>query len=150
MPIVKEGEMSQRKGLGRLTLAAALAVVISGCASLQTGYHEMSFTGGVKNFALSPDTYAVYAEGNALTPYKLVEKYLLYHAAEVTLDRGYDNFTVVELGGRKQPVPAGNGVRYGLTAIIKLTKGVTPSGSSSYDASSVKQRLRATVGASEG
>lgn len=142
--------MLQSTRLAGLVLAAVLVAMVSGCASLGTGYHEMSFTGGVKDFSLSPDTYAVYAEGNALTDYKLVQKYLLYHAAEVTLNQGYDNFTVLELGGRKQAVPAGNGVRYGLTAIIKLTKGVTPSGAASYDASSVKQKLRAAVGVSEG
>ena len=52
--------------------------------------------GGYSEQRLAPDRYIVKFHGNELTSRDRVEGYLLYRAAEVTTQNGYDWFTVVD------------------------------------------------------
>lgn len=50
---------------------------------------------GYSETKLENDRWRISFKGNSLTNKETVENYLLYHAAELTLQNGYDNFTVV-------------------------------------------------------
>lgn len=85
------------------SLAAGLlmgAAVMSGCAT-PTPYHAASLTDpahfdGYHETRLEPERWRVVFAGNSLTSRETVETYLLYRAAELTLDNGYDWFQAVE------------------------------------------------------
>lgn len=86
-----------------LSLAASLligAALLSGCAT-PTPYHAASMTDpahadGYHEVRLEPERWRVVFAGNSLTSRETVETYLLYRAAELTLDQGYDWFQAVE------------------------------------------------------
>ena len=86
-----------------LALAASLlagAAILSGCAT-PTPYHAASLTDpahadGYHELRLEPERWRVVFAGNSLTSRETVETYLLYRAAELTLDNGYDWFQAVE------------------------------------------------------
>lgn len=52
--------------------------------------------GGYSDQQLSPDRYLVRFHGNELTSRDRVEGYLLYRAAELSLQQGYDWFTILD------------------------------------------------------
>jgi hypothetical protein len=52
--------------------------------------------GGYSDQQLAPDRYLVRFHGNSLTSRQRVEAYMLYRAAELTLDSGFDWFTVLD------------------------------------------------------
>ena len=75
-------------GLGLLTLAA--------CAS-STPYQRAgtgNVSGGYSDTQLASDRFQVTFSGNTLTSRETVEGYLLYRAAELTLEQGYDWFAI--------------------------------------------------------
>lgn len=82
---------------------AAVAIVVSVAAcTTATPYqpYRPEFAGGVhggfSEQRLAPNRYVVRFHGNELTSRDRVEGYLLYRAAELTLQNGYDWFVVVE------------------------------------------------------
>lgn len=85
------------------SLAAGLlmgAALVTGCAT-PTPYHSASLTDpghtdGYHEIRLEPERWRVVFAGNSLTSRETVETYLLYRAAELTLDHGYDWFQAVE------------------------------------------------------
>jgi hypothetical protein len=81
------------KGLSRIFLILALAA----CAAMPTTYHpQASLNGdGYRDAPIESDRYRVDFRGNIDTPRSLVEEYLLYNAAEVTVNSGHDFFYVV-------------------------------------------------------
>lgn len=78
-------------------LASALlaASLLAGCAQ-PTPYAAAVNGKGYKEQQLETDRYRVSFAGNSVTPRETVENYLLYRAAEVTLQSGYDRFRIVE------------------------------------------------------
>lgn len=82
-----------RKGTWALMLVAALALAACGTP---TPYAPAVDGLGYAEQPLESDRYRVSFAGNSLTPRETVENYLLYRAAEVTLEQGYDHFIVVE------------------------------------------------------
>lgn len=82
----------------RLTLAFAALLVISNCAH-PTPYQPRSASSalhrGYSDRQLAQDRYRVTFSGNSLTSRETVEAYLLYRAAELTLEQGYDWFSVI-------------------------------------------------------
>lgn len=85
------------RGLAAI-LAAALA--LSACAAA-TPYHAASLTDpahfdGYRELRVEPERWRVVFVGNSLTSRETVETYLLYRAAELTLQNGYDWFLAVE------------------------------------------------------
>jgi hypothetical protein len=81
--------------------AASLAVlaIVTGCATA-TPYQPLttrgSATGGYTEQRLEENRYRVTFVGNSFTSRRTVENYLLYRAAELTLQAGYDGFTMVQ------------------------------------------------------
>jgi hypothetical protein len=76
-----------------LTLASA-ATLVAACAA-PTPY-QLSAPGGYgyQETAVESDRYLVSFSGNSLTERETVETFLLYRAAELTVERGYDHFLV--------------------------------------------------------
>jgi hypothetical protein len=84
-----------------LLATAALGLILAGCAtSGSTPYQPVSSAnavqGGYSEVRLAEDRYSVSFAGNRLTSREQVESFLLYRAAELTLERGYDWFVIVD------------------------------------------------------
>lgn len=86
----------------RLVLCAALTpllLAIGGCAT-PTHYQPLSAAspaaGGYTDQRLADDRYRVTFAGNTLTTRERVESYLLFRAAELTVEKGFDWFVVVD------------------------------------------------------
>lgn len=79
-------------------LLLASVFVLAACAT-PTPY-QASGTGtgsyGYSEQAIERDRYRITFSGNSITDRETVETYLLYRAAELTRERGYDHFTVVQ------------------------------------------------------
>jgi hypothetical protein len=86
-----------------LLAVAALALpatVLSGCVNGPTPYQPYvaegaaGVHGGYSDVRISPDRYLVRFHGNDMTSRERVEGYLLYRAAELTVQNGFDWFMV--------------------------------------------------------
>ena len=66
-----------------------------GCGE-PTSYRPAADGYGYSEQQIETNRYRVTFAGNELTEPHTVQNYLLYRAAEITLDRGYDYFTVVD------------------------------------------------------
>jgi len=83
----------------RLFLIAAAALSLAACTTptpyqpLQTGAVS---SGGYTDLRISSDRFRITFQGNTITDRETVESYLLYRAAEVTREAGYDWFSMVE------------------------------------------------------
>jgi len=85
------------KTLRFLTLTAS-ALVLTACATA-TPYQPASAPGAFDGFSqtmIESDRARVTFGGNSITDRETVENYLLYRAAEVAVERGFDYFTLVE------------------------------------------------------
>jgi len=82
-----------RRPLGLLMLAGALALAACGTP---TPYQPAADGHGYAEQPIESDRYRVTFSGNSLTSRETVENYLLYRAAEMTVERGYDHFVVVD------------------------------------------------------
>lgn len=84
-----------RKLLAIASLAGALG--LAACESYgPTPYQPGDrYTGGYSETRIESDRFRIAFRGNSLTDRETVENYMLYRAAELTLQQGYDNFTVV-------------------------------------------------------
>lgn len=91
--------MKRMFGQARPVLLAGVAALLVSC-SQATPYQPESASGGVhggySQEQLAPDTYRVRFHGNSLTSRETVEAYLLYRAAELTVERGGDWFTILD------------------------------------------------------
>ncbi|WP_420405079.1 CC0125/CC1285 family lipoprotein [Nisaea sp.] len=75
---------------GVLALAAAL-----GACSTPTPYAPADDRFGYKDSSIERDRYRVSFNGNSATDRETVETYLLYRAAELTLENGQSHFVIV-------------------------------------------------------
>lgn len=84
--------------LRKLFAAAAITATL-GLAACQTGPTPYQpggrYDGGYTESRIENDRYRISFKGNSLTQRETVENYLLYRAAELTLQNGYDTFTIV-------------------------------------------------------
>lgn len=71
------------------------ALVLSGCETT-TVYGPMNGRYGYGEQRIETNRYRVTFRGNSSTPRETVEAFLLYRAAELTLENRYDYFIVVE------------------------------------------------------
>lgn len=88
---------SSNKALRHL-LVAASALTLVACATA-TPYQPASEPGGFDGFSqqmIENDRARVTFGGNSLTKRETVENYLLYRAAEMAVERGFDTFTLQE------------------------------------------------------
>lgn len=82
---------------GGVALAAALT--LSACATstpYQPDIRGQRATGGYSEQRLGENRYDVTFRGNTLTKRDRVEGYLLYRAAELTVQNGYDSFRITD------------------------------------------------------
>jgi len=88
----------RRFRLRPLAAAAGLAL-LAGCAT-PTPYQPLGAgsraSGGYSSVRIAPNRFMVSFAGNSLTSRQRVETYLLYRAAELTVEEGYDGFAIVE------------------------------------------------------
>lgn len=82
-----------------LIVASALAAstALAGCQSGPTPYQARAQSDlGYAESRIESDRYRISFKGNSMTERETVEDYMLYRAAELTLQNGYDTFTIVE------------------------------------------------------
>ncbi len=96
--------MSRRtvlRSLRRLAAPLGAVALLAACVS-PTPYQPLAThgtaTGGYSEQRLEDNRYRVTFSGNEMTSRQRVENYLLYRAAELTLQAGYDGFTMVARG----------------------------------------------------
>jgi len=86
-----------KKTIRNLTLMTSL-IVLGACATA-TPYQEASAPGKFDGFSqtvIEDDRARVSFAGNSITDRSIVENYLLFRAAELTVERGFDYFTLQE------------------------------------------------------
>src|SRR5579872_6307648 len=79
----------------RITVAVLSALALSGCAS---PYKAYGIGGGYTDMALNNDTYYVTFRGNGFTSSDVVQSYVLRRSAELTLNKGYKYFDILNGG----------------------------------------------------
>lgn len=83
-------------------LAALLAtLLLAGCATV-TPYQPMKNGQGYGDQRIENNRYRINFAGNSTTPRETVENYLLFRAAELTLQQGYDYFVMSGSDTEKQ------------------------------------------------
>lgn len=92
----KKYPSSNMKSLKRTMAIFGLAAVMTACASSGPEYVPISEGGdnGYVSQRLDDDTYRVTFSGSPGTPINKVQDYALLRAAEITIDSGYDKFTI--------------------------------------------------------
>ena len=98
--MLAKGFAAARRFRLRPLLAAAGLALLVGCAT-PTPYQPLGAggsraSGGYSNVRIEPNRFMVSFAGNSLTSRARVETYLLYRAAELTVEQGYDGFAIVE------------------------------------------------------
>src|SRR6478609_6036647 len=84
------------------TIAVALAILaatLAACATAtpyQPYMQGQAASGGYSEARIESDRWRVNFAGNSLTSRETVEGYLLYRAAELTVQQGYDWFAIVQ------------------------------------------------------
>ena len=84
-----------------VAFAAALAVAagLAACATptpYQPNLPGQSTSGGFSEMRVETNRFRVNFAGNSLTSRETVEGYLLFRAAELTVQQGYDHFSIVD------------------------------------------------------
>lgn len=76
--------------------AIAAATTLAACQSGPTPYQPAAgYSRGYSETKLEDTRYRISFKGNNLTDRETVENYMLFRAAELTVQSGYDTFTVV-------------------------------------------------------
>lgn len=91
----------------RLLIAAAAAATLAlGACGTPTPYQPLQTgaisNGGYSDTRISTDRYRVSFQGNTITDRDTVEQYLLYRAAELTREAGYDWFSTATRDTQEQ------------------------------------------------
>ena len=83
------------RALGRIAIVVAFAALLSACVT-PTPYQPAQPRGfGYTEERLDQNRFRVTFRGNSLTTRETVEDYLLYRAAELTLQNGFSHFILV-------------------------------------------------------
>lgn len=75
--------------------ALAACAVLGACATATPYQQATNSNGGYENQQIESNRWAISFSGNSLTDRQTVESYLLYRAAELTQQNGFDNFQIV-------------------------------------------------------
>lgn len=157
----------------KLSLAALTALMLAACAR-PTAYQPATHPGsiGYAEQEIGADQYRISFAGNGLTTRKTVDLYLLYRAAELTQEKGFDYFIVGKrqdfidpqgIGGRqsqisfarRQELLIGSGIRarfgeevvdqYGAEIDILMQKGEKPASANVHRAVDVIERSKKAI-----
>lgn len=84
-----------RRAFGATLIAAALGFAVAGCAT-PTAYAPATREGGegFSESRIEANRYRVSVRGNSITDRERVEQILLYRAAELTVQNGFDYFVL--------------------------------------------------------
>ena len=92
--------MPRANSFRTLLMAAASALMLGACVTATPyqplGARGSGASGGFSDVRVAANRYRITFAGNSLTTRERVETYLLYRAAELTRERGYDGFTIVD------------------------------------------------------
>jgi len=88
--------MKNAVGIRTMIVVAAAALALSACASSTPYQPADNYGKGFREQKLEGNRYRVTFEGNSLTDLETVGNYLLFRAAEVTVQRGFDYFVVAD------------------------------------------------------
>lgn len=148
-----------------------LVLLLAACAQ-PTPYQPADGGFGYSEQQIEDNRYRVTFAGNSVTPRETVQNYLLYRAAELTVQSGHDYFTIVnqdvEADGRVTASPRvgvgvgggdvgvgvglstilgdGTQARYTAYADVLVFEGEKPEGDeTAYDARDVLRRLESEV-----
>lgn len=125
----------------RIFIMAAAAALATACAS-QDPVYESRMDGGRYGYAemqLEPNRVCVTYNGDTLTARETVETYLLYRAAETTLQRGFDYFVVTAANVEEDS-------RHSAMADILMFEGERPPHiANAYDARAVQRALQERI-----
>jgi len=77
----------------KLILILVLTLELAGCA---TGYQRQGWTGGYSDSQLQQDVFRVSFKGNAFVSREKVQDYMLLRCAELTIEKGFDYFIIVD------------------------------------------------------
>jgi hypothetical protein len=146
-----------RKLYKSIFLTILLCLLLSSCAT-PTPYKAQWLTGGYSDIRYDKNTVKVSFRGNGYTSRETVEDYLLYRCAEITVERGYDYFVVLNnhTGSEFNLLVTGSGglpthvtkrrTKYGSTALIKMFKGKKPKNlPNAYNASEVIKHIGPSI-----
>ena len=91
----------------RAVLAVAAVLTLGACVG-ETPYQSLATSpdpgrGGYSERQIEPGKWRVLFSGNSLTSRQTVETYLLYRAAELTVEQGYDWFSLQKAETRAHP-----------------------------------------------
>jgi len=78
-----------------IPIIAAALIFLGACATATPYQEAVNSNGGYDNQQIETNRWAISFSGNSLTDRQTVETYLLYRAAELTAQNGYDNFQIV-------------------------------------------------------
>jgi hypothetical protein len=92
----------------RLLLVVLLSAWLAGCAT-PTPYQPATNGFGYSDQQLENNRYRVTFAGNSFTRRGTVQDYLLYHAAELTLEHHHDYFTIVNQNLERSTAYQGTG-----------------------------------------
>jgi hypothetical protein len=87
----------------------ALLLALGGCAANPTPYQPATDGYGFTQQQLEGDRYRVTFAGNSATNLDTVRNYMLYRAAEVTVESGHDYFVVVDQNTQSSTTYRGTG-----------------------------------------
>lgn len=121
-----------------------LAMLLVSCA---TSYQPNGFSGGYSDMKVGKDMYQVSFSGNGYTHSQTVQEFFLRRCADLTIEQGYDYFSLVnQESGATQDIATVNGnisssTKHERNGIIKLFKeGTQPQ--VSYDAREILKRFQ--------
>jgi len=112
-----------------------LIVIGLALASCATPYAANGLLGGYSETALAEDVYRITFKGNAYTSAERVQDFALMRAAELTIEKGYSHFVLLDAasGGRPysivtpgQSTTTGTATAYGNTATYSGSTTYTP------------------------
>ena len=78
-----------------IPIMAAALIFLGACATATPYQEAVNSNNGYENQQIETNRWAISFSGNSLTDRQTVETYLLYRAAELTQQNGYDNFQIV-------------------------------------------------------
>jgi len=125
----------------------AIFMLMSLMAGCSTPYQAKSgISGGYSEIQMDPITVRVTFKGNGYTERGVVEGYLIYRAAEITVNKGFDWFIVTEREGEGEWHPQYGSTGFTSTAVIKMYRGAKPESlPRSYDARLTMRTMAGTI-----
>ncbi|WP_411888028.1 CC0125/CC1285 family lipoprotein [Hydrocarboniphaga effusa] len=92
----------------------AMSLLLAACATA-TPYQPQAKSGeGYSEQRLETNRYRIRSVGNSATSRETVENYLMYRAAEITLQNGYDWFAIADRATNVDPQLSGGGSNFGI------------------------------------